>query len=521
MLKLLTSLCCFVLLSQLQAQTLHIHYNVQTQEITYVLDGNKLTRPVIRHNGEVVFHLENFNNFLYQVEIDRKEDLSAASAGSAGLNSIGGILSMGALPTLNGAGGGELDDLFGVADNALDNFDDFEDDRGLVETVEGQQLTVLRQRMEKVLTDMADVEEEISKLNRNIQTHIDKQRFVDLAQQEIKRIKYHPGLKPGQIRELSTEFIGKALGTSDLRQLSGNMLDEADKRAQTLKQEFNQLKAAQQDYALQVNRLEGIQTSMSTLGVSPDNSTYKELESIMFDVLTRVVELQDNMAENREKINATLEQGPDQYLRNLIDLRYEIESLRENDFSYTQRFPATGGEFVLQPKLTPVDTNGMRTSGETKILAPVKVGVRGGLRITNSLGLSIGQYFTAPQEYQVRNGTIIATDKDSFIPILNTFFHFHPHSAGKASLGGSLGIGLPLAGASATQSATFLLGPSLILGEKDLVVLSTGLLGGQVERLKGGWQNGDNFSAQDGLLPTTRLYELGYFFSLSFKIFGK
>jgi|AntRauTorckE5430_2_1112549.scaffolds.fasta_scaffold02306_6 hypothetical protein len=59
------------------------------------------------------------------------------------------------------------------------------------------------------------------------------------------------------------------------------------------------------------------------------------------------------------------------------------------------------------------------------------------------------------------------------------------------------------------------------MGDRDKVFITGGIIGGQVNRLGAGIQEGDTFTFTDGTLETRGQYELGYFLSLSFKLFGK
>ncbi|GJM32088.1 MAG: hypothetical protein DHS20C18_10890 [Saprospiraceae bacterium] len=514
---------CLLLSNQLQiqAQALHIHYDIQSQQLVYIVNGDTVARPIVKYNNDVFFHVENFNNYLYEVEIERKENTDGSGSGMSGFGSLSGLLPTGGIPGMSGMGGGGLMDFFGIADNELENLESLEGDRGLVESEESQQLFLLKQRTEAVLNDMADIEANISQVNKNLQDNFKKQQFIELAQKEIHHLKYRPGLKPAQIKQLSTEFISKALGSGDLQSLNIDMLGDVDKYEKALKSDLNKLTQAQLNYKTQVRKLEIIQSQALSLNIVEDNEVYQQIESSLLNVFTRGVELQESLEENREKVATELAEGQTTYLRNLIDLRYEIEALKENDFSHTQRFTVEDGGFSLQAKLIPIDSNGVRNGQNALSLSPIRVAVKGGLKISSSVGLSIGQYFDAPQEYLVREGFIVGSDNDSYIPILNTFIHFHPYSAGKARIGGSLGIGIPLISNNVSQSATFLIGPSLIFGNRETIVLSAGILGGKVERLGGGLHVGDAFTAVDGILPIKSLYELGYFFSFSYKIFGK
>jgi hypothetical protein len=64
----------------------------------------------------------------------------------------------------------------------------------------------------------------------------------------------------------------------------------------------------------------------------------------------------------------------------------------------------------------------------------------------------------------------------------------------------------------------FFLGPSLIFGNSQRLVLSLGLMGGKVESLAKGFKVGDAFDPDNGDLPTKGKYNLGMFMGLSFNL---
>jgi len=152
-------------------------------------------------------------------------------------------------------------------------------------------------------------------------------------------------------------------------------------------------------------------------------------------------------------------------------------------------------------------------------LAPIKIPVYGGIKINASVGVNFGQYFNKPQTYFLKDSTIVGEDGDSFLPFITSFVHFYPQGRKSVSVGGSLGIGIPLSGAeSGFQSTTFFLGPSLFFGTGERLVVNFGLMGGKVNRLSRGYEVGDDFVGDESFIPLQSLYELGLFAGFSFNI---
>ena len=66
----------------------------------------------------------------------------------------------------------------------------------------------------------------------------------------------------------------------------------------------------------------------------------------------------------------------------------------------------------------------------------------------------------------------------------------------------------------------FFLGPSLLFGKSERIVLNAGLMGGKSEKLSQGYEIGDQYISDSNLAPTISVYELGYFIGVSFNLSG-
>jgi hypothetical protein len=192
--------------------------------------------------------------------------------------------------------------------------------------------------------------------------------------------------------------------------------------------------------------------------------------------------------------------------------------LSNNKFSKTSTLTATGEKMKIKFVLTPLDS--MQRLGMKAKTTPVEVGVYGGLRVKASVGLSFGQFFSRPQQFFVRDSILQSSNKDAFSPILTSFIHFYAPSKRTVSLAGSFGVGFPIAGGETLQSVSFFLGPSLVFGKNERIVMSTGVMGGKVDRLSQGYELGDNFYSDSNVAPTISVYELGFYLGVSFNLTG-
>ena len=173
----------------------------------------------------------------------------------------------------------------------------------------------------------------------------------------------------------------------------------------------------------------------------------------------------------------------------------------------------------MKLKLSPIDSL-QRQGLKTIELAPVAVSVFGGMRVRASVGLNFSQFFSRPQTFFVRDTTLQSSSKDAFVPVLTSFVHFYAPSRKSVSVAGSFGVGFPLGGGENLQSISFFLGPSLLFGKSERIVLNAGLMGGKSEKLSQGYEVGDTYISDSNLAPTISVYELGYFIGVSFNLSG-
>jgi len=141
---------------------------------------------------------------------------------------------------------------------------------------------------------------------------------------------------------------------------------------------------------------------------------------------------------------------------------------------------------------------------------------KGVVRVRTSFGVAFS-FFPNNKVYDVGpNNKIVESTGDLFVPVLSTLIHFYPVRAGGFKIGGAFGFGIPLQGQN--KDINFLLGPSFIIGQNELVIISAGVTGGKVNKLTGGWSVGDTVPTADFPIPTKSYYDLGAFISLSFNI---
>lgn len=506
------------------AQDLHIYYDLQTQTPRYVVDSQEIKRPYVRHGANVILHLENYNNYLYDVVIEQKnsEILLPSSVTPSALSSIFPTLGKNSADFLSQHSGR------GLGSFALGNGDS--KDRGNTPTsfdaalgisrTEFQRLTSSMETFNQTLAKMQAITIEIDNKRQEVQSLVESHQVNALIFQEIEKIKFDPALKPEQIKRMTKDYMCKALNSPPTQENLSLNLDSLLRKGNTRGQLVNlleEVKEKHDDFREEKAQLNSLKEEL--------NSQFSDNLLIQSQYLLPAVRLYDQAATQESEItnmeNKLLQmvtEIPDLDIAKLAALWREYEALQANSFAKDYRASAEGDNMSFNIQFTPNEM-GQSNKAPRMQIAPIQVAVAGGFKVNASIGVAFGQLFDRPQSYFVRDSTIRAEDKDSFLPIIASFFHFYGQSKGNVSVGGNFGIGLPISGDSG-QTASFFLGPSLIIGRGERLVLNGGLMGTRVERLAQGFEEGDRFLSEVNNVPTKDVYEMGYYLGLSFNLLG-
>ncbi|MFN7117496.1 MAG: hypothetical protein ACK4TA_11905 [Saprospiraceae bacterium] len=504
------------------AQDLHIYYDLQTQTPRYVVDSQEVLRPYVRRGANVILHVENYNNYLYDVVVqqENREIRLPANASPSSLSALFPALGQ------NSAG---LFSLTGGSNVAGLNTGSGSQDRGSgptsfdaalgISRTQFQQLTQTVENFNKSLVKLQTISTSVNDKRKDVQALVESHQVNAFILQEIENIKYDPALKPDQIKRMTKDYMCKALNISnegDIKLNLDSLLKKGNTRAQ-LVAVLEDVKEKHDDYREEKARLNALKESLAE--DFPDNllisSQYVQPAVQSYDQISQE---ESDIESLENKILQLVTQIPDVDVLKLAALWREYEALQGNSFTKNYRALAEGDNLVFDIRLVPNDS-GIANKAPTLQLAPLQVPVASSFKVNASIGLAFGQVFDRPKTYFVQDNTIRAEDQDSFLPFVASFFHFYGQSKGTVSLGGNFGIGLPITGDSA-QSASFFLGPSLIIGRSDRLVINTGLMGTRVQRLAQGLTEGSVFLSSVNNVPTKNVYEMGYFLGLSFNVLG-
>jgi hypothetical protein len=510
----------------LSAQDLHIYYNSQTESLRYEIDGQPISRPKVRKGSSVFLHIENFNNYIYNANVttdNRDITTPPASAGSIAslVSGLGGNANN-LLAALEGSGGR------GLAGNLNFANDKGSNDRGVVSYdasfgLSRAAFTELAEAMtqfEQAFTKLRALDTALQVQKKEIKNILEAHQIRAIVMQEVDAVKYDPSLTPDQIKKLAKDYLEKVLDAKAPTDINLNTLLERGDTRGKLSRELEQVKMQHALCNQQIAALSQIKESVALYNAPERPPGLRALTLPIIQAYDQVETFDANYKQLEQDIDATLREMPETDLLKLTAMWRTYEGLSTNTFSRTYRTIAKGDQLSFSIKLDPTEAARLKLTSNSVQLAPIEVPVYGGFKVNASIGVAFGQPIDRPQSFFVRDSIIRGEDKDSFVPIISSFFHFYGQTANTVSFGGSFGIGLPIGGSSNLQSASFFLGPSMIIGRGERIVLTGGLMGTRVERLAQGFQVGDRFRSVINNVPTKQVYELGYFLGLSFNVLG-
>ncbi len=538
-LRILLVLCFCITTFISSAQDLHIYYDAQNNKTRYEYGGKIVSKPKVRKGGNVFVHVENFNNYLYQLEVEtKKKDIQIANSGFTPFSTFGIGGSMGTGGPIEQASddyGYSDEDGMGeevLPENPLNLFpinsgvgEAYEKLREMMMVASGfgensqQQAAViaLKAQFDNLALEMVQTEKQLRGVAEGVEAYKESQLIKEIALFETEKLKYNPTLKPEVIKKLSTEYLKTALEVDGAEDVDLSTLITRSDGRKNLKEKLYILDSKYRTYKGQVEALSDISKQLQPLVSSGGDvfSFQKKVDVVHENALLVNKSVESQRSEILELMNTSEKSD----LQTHAELRYALEAISANTFSQTFRANAESDEMKFDLRLNLKDSVAHAVGGTSEVrMAAINVPVFGGFKINASVGVSFGQFFNRPQNYFVRDSVILTEELDAFTPFLTSFLHFYTQSPRNISIGGSIGVGLPLSGDDGIQSASFFLGPCLIIGKGERIVINGGVMGGRVERLGQGFKAGDIYYSDADIVPTRYPYEIGVFLGVSFNL---
>jgi hypothetical protein len=507
--------------SLLCAQAVHVHYDIFRDSVYYLKNGKSLRAPQVRKGDEIVVHVENYNNYLYSVALEVEEEeipvannnpsllMSNLGGGANPLNMLfkGGDQMMGAFKFFPSLSGNDLAEGSGFITSEAEK----------IRQEKVGQLRKLEADFTRSKDQLFALDSEMKTLQEKIMQQVAAQRLQAFAVQEINHIRYNPHLEPAQIKRLTGEYMEKIFLEKDPNKIDLNQVLKIADAQTELPKAIEEYRMKCERYASGAANCERLMREFKKFDFPESNlgAFQSSAEAFVGAAQSRTSALEENAEMLASKIPEIRTLDP----QILSELRTAYLELNTNSFSKTYRQNATGEVMKFKVVLTPIDS--MQRHGLKSVeTAPVSVQVSGGLRVRASVGLNFGQFFNRPQSYFIRDSVLRSSDKDAFVPFVTSFVHFYSPGARAVSVAGSFGVGFPLGGGESLQSVSFFLGPSLMFGKSERIVLNLGIMGGKTERLSQGYQVGDTYFSDANEAPVGSVYELGYYVGVSFNLSG-
>ncbi len=487
------------------AQNLKIVYDAQSGAINYYDGDDQLSKPCVKKGGTIELSVTNYNNYLYDVDIrETHEKLKFGTTDNAWGKILEGAGLTNLLPVPSDAD----------ADGVIDFIETEALPAGRSETE--MRIWYLKQEAETKLNKIHNLEDKFQQTGQQIGAFEKKEQFQAIALQEIEKLKMNPHLPPQKIKTYALDIIENGLEIYNNPDVSVDQVLRANDGVTQLTDIQSVHSKTTDDYELELAQLRQVNSELVNL--APSNP---ELVNLYFEMektfLTSSTVLNKSSLTN-QKLDDLMEVAKAKNPQEILDIFYEFQAIRANDFKTV--YHAEGEEDLVIFDLTFALKQEAQSSGakEEIKLSPIKVPVYGGLKMNASIGISFGQFFKAPESFYVRDSAILAQKEDRFTPMVTSFLHFYQQGRKPFTVGGSLGVGVPVGGELGFQSINFFVGPSFFFGSSERFVLNLGLMGGKVQRLSAGYKAGDYFDGESEFIPLHQPYELGYFVGLSFNV---
>ncbi len=501
----------------LPAQDLQIYYDLFTDSITYKKDGKPVLKPKIRKGDFVVLNFTEFNPYLFNAEVDVEQSNVEGWSGGASSGAPGAGLTGGGLPSLLGPGPGgsglfsSLMDMpiLSMGANSLKLTDIFGGSRG----AEKELLDQAKVKLEV----LAGIQAEMKEISDELETMERSERAAQLASTHIDQLLLNPRIKPSMIRRIAEEYRVMIFPDKSANDLQLTDAFEWQDRYKVKNGLMQALQDKQREFDQELAGLTPISKELSNLDIN--NQGLDDFSADLRDLIGQGANLRKEL---EKYIAAQTDKTKSLSMEEMLALQMKFRELAEQPFAHQVAISVEKSTVILNARFVPLDS--VLTALKDKKLASktktVKLETQGGMRISTGLGIAFGRMLEPVEEFSVREGAIIAEESGIIQPSLATFIHFYPHnSRAGLALAGTFGIGIPLSLSNIT-SLNFYLGPSLLFGRGQRIVLSGGLTAGPVKKLAKGFKVGDAFDPNLGDIPTRTAYELGYFVSISFNMGG-
>ena len=337
----------------------------------------------------------------------------------------------------------------------------------------------------------------------NLYTAESEVNKLQYAITKLKELKYNRFLPSDSIKAYSQSLISEVLDNSTTYS-SVNFYQKAESIQSMVRNGVSEVNSNANNFVNNVKQF----SNFSESGIhARDANLLIEVESMHKSAEAFSAAFAESSVSNQYKELESLYQS-------IIGTEFQFNALKkssddEMDISIDFYEIPQAAEIGQRINIVDLDESSLVKSTE------LNVTVKGDLKIISSIGISFPAY-SDNFEYINKDSLITQVDGDKFSPNISAHMLFFPYRGKSVNLGGSFGVGIPIA--SNSRDLNFLLGGSAIFGKSNRIALNAGVAIGQVTTLAAGFVNGDNLGSLIEDVPTKKTYDIGYFFGLSFAL---
>ena len=271
----------------------------------------------------------------------------------------------------------------------------------------------------------------------------------------------------------------------------------------------------------------GYLTTLEKVVIQEKQSLSNELNALSTEIETSIEDKPLSRGErtSNEEILRNLDNtlsSLDNTSKKTVDEINEVKSLysalESASFEQVYDYQLSADKMNIELIFSPTTTPGTTPSSKAIKRRNVNLLSKGGFKINTSLAMTLNNFGKNSNDYFISEEGVIGSEaNDYFMPNLSTMINFYPMISESFNLGGSFGLSIPIS--DNIGGVNFLLGPSLFLGSKNRLSISGGVAYGPVDRLTNGIKVGDTTELRSLANYTKKVYDLGYFFGISFSLF--
>jgi hypothetical protein len=505
----------YLIIHMAQAQDLHIYYNLYRDSLWYEKNGKQTKDLAVKKGKQVYLHLVEYNNYIYQSEIVTTFHSTPPPGFENESNSflglmpslIGSLIPGGAagLPMMNMPVFGSILSAMS-APNALTQArgdqEDLEEYKGLLKEMESESFEINSQ-----LT-------EINKRLKSSSLLLGDMSFVN-------SLSVNPNIAPSVIKELLMTYYNEALMIEDGASFEIKDISELNLKLQELPLLQSNVASKVGDYNKKLSELRRLHNKLknSDHGIEALYPLLKQYDQQQNSISGSVATLENKVAMVKNI-------GEIDHLSAIQKVYIKYMETINNNFSITYHTEATSKFILYELKIYLRDSNVSSTLAPESSLQiyktlKLKINTYGNFGVSTSMGIQGAAFNNTPQTYYVQNNVLTAEDADKYVPLISSMVNLSYQLKSAVTPALSLGFGVPLTNQQAADKLAFFVGPSIMIGKSQDLVISGGFMFSKVKRLSKNFQVGDEIVIGDGIIPTEGKLESGYFLGISYNLGGK